>query len=209
MKKIEINHKLYNVVDPNEYTHSQSYYNAKTTAIQIGNVVLPIRSSADNLPGVYYTNGRDLMAKVIKPSEDQQQEYSADKIIDFTNARDIGELMRKNDLLRNIQEDLMVSGKDNILCLPSSPEDTPEMRALKTAINAKQIDKKQYEDRFDQFQNNMRLLFKGHSITLSKMKEICTGFDIACELTLRDRSGAVNPMNTEISLDLTEGRPLK
>lgn len=208
MKKIEINHKLYNVVDPSEYTRTQSCYSAKTTAVQIGDVVLPVRSSTDNLPGVYYTNGRDLMAKVVKPSEDQQQEYSADKIIDFTNAHDIGEVMRKNDLLRNIQEDLMVSGKDNILCLPSSPEDTPEMRALKAAINAKQIDKKQYEDRFDQFQNNMRLL-KGKSITLSKMKEICTGFDIACKLTLKDKPGAVNPMNTEISLDLTEGRPLK
>ena len=208
MKKIEINHKLYNVVDPSEYTRTQSCYSAKTTAVQIGDVVLPVRSSTDNLPGVYYTNGRDLMAKVVKPSEDQQQEYSADKIIDFTNAHDIGEVMRKNDLLRNIQEDLMVSGKDNILCLPSSPEDTPEMRALKAAINAKQIGKKQYEDRFDQFQNNMRLL-KGKSITLSKMKEICTGFDIACELTLKDKPGAVNPMNTEISLDLTEGRPLK
>ena len=41
------------------------------------------------------------------------------------------------------------------------------------------------------------------------MIEICTGFDIACELTLKDKDGAVNPMNTEISLDLTEGRPIK
>ena len=122
--------------------------------------------------------------------------------------KDVGEVIQRNELLRNIQEDLMVSGKENILCLTTGPNDTPEMKALKGAINAKQIDKKLYEDRFAQFQNNMRLL-KGSSITLSKMIEICNGFDIACELTLRDKDGAVNPMNTEISLDLTEGRPIK
>jgi hypothetical protein len=102
----------------------------------------------------------------------------------------------------------MVSGKDNILTLTITPQDTPEMKALKTAINSKQIDKKAYESRFDQFQNNMRLL-KGPTITLAKMKEICEGFDIACELTLTDKEGAVNPIGTEIVVDLTEGRATK
>ena len=208
MKKIEIERRLYSVVSPEEYSQNKSSCNAKTTAVLVGETVLPIRSSIENSPGVYYNNGCETMADVIKPSKQQAHEYSADKIIDFTNADSLGEVMRKNELLRNIQQDLMVSGKDNILCLPQSQEDTPEMRALKGAINSKQIDKKQYEDRFPQYQNNMRLL-KGHSITLSKMIEICTGFDIACELTLKDKPDAVNPMNTEISLDLTEGRPLK
>ena len=102
----------------------------------------------------------------------------------------------------------MVNGKDNIFYLNITQEDTPEMRALKTAINNKQVDKKAYEDRFDQFQNDMRLL-KGHSITLAKMIGICNGFDIACELTLRDKDGAANPMGDPITLDLTEGRPMK
>ena len=209
---MEINRKLYSVVSPQEYADHQNLYNPKNTAIEIPgtDVVLPIRNpNTDTEPGVYYTsNPANMMLDVVKPSEEEQAEYSADKIIDFTNVKDVGEVIQRNELLRNIQEDLMVSGKENILCLTTGPNDTPEMKALKGAINAKQIDKKLYEDRFAQFQNNMRLL-KGSSITLSKMIEICNGFDIACELTLRDKDGAVNPMNTEISLDLTEGRPIK
>ena len=211
MKKMEINRRLYSVVSPQEYGEHQNLYNPKSTAIEIPGTgtVLPIKNpNTDIGPGIYYSSSSDVLGDVVKPTEEEQPEYSADKIIDFTNAKDVGEIIQKNELLRNIQEDLMVSGKENILCLTTGPNDTPEMRALKGAINAKQIDKKLYEDRFAQFQNNMRLL-KGSSITLSKMIEICTGFDIACELTLKDKDGAVNPMNTEISLDLTEGRPIK
>ena len=79
------------------------------------------------------------------------------------------------------------------------------MRALKQAINSKQVDKKQYEDRFEQYQNDMRLL-KGSSITLGKLVSICTAFDIGVDLTLRDKEDCPNPMNTEIVVDLTEGR---
>ena len=94
---------------------------------------------------------------------------------------------------------------DNIFYLKIGDDDTPEMKALKNAINAKQVDKKQYEDRFDQFQNDMRLL-KGNSITLGKLISICGAFDISAELTLRDKPDIPNPMNTEIVVDLTEGR---
>ena len=79
------------------------------------------------------------------------------------------------------------------------------MKAVKEAINLKKVDKKQYESRFDQFQNDIRLL-KGKSITLGKMISICNNFDISAEITLRDREGCANPMNSEIKINLTEGR---
>lgn len=205
---MEIERKLYSVTTMTDYTNNSDVYNPKTTAIEVAGIVLPIRNAAvDTGPGVYYEPGA-LVADVIKPSPATEDHYSADRVIDLSNPRDIGEIMQKNDLIRNIQNDLMVSGKDNVLCLTISQEDTPEMRALKTAINAKQVNKKAYEERFDQFQNDMRLL-KGTSITLAKMIGLCNGFDISCTMTLKDKEGAVNPMGTEISLDLTEGRPNK
>ena len=208
MKKMEIERKLYSVTTMTDYTDNSDVYNPKTTAIEVAGRVLPIRNAAvDTGPGIYYEPGA-LVADVIKPSPATEDHYSADRVIDLSNPRDIGEIMQKNDLIRNIQNDLMVSGKDNVLCLTISQEDTPEMRALKTAINAKQVNKKAYEERFDQFQNDMRLL-KGTSITLAKMIGLCNGFDISCTMTLKDKEGAVNPMGTEISLDLTEGRPNK
>jgi len=209
MKKVEIERKLYTVVDSTEYTSHRDLYNPRSTAIEVADRVLPVRNPiTDNGPGVYYYGSNSMVADVIKPSPEYESEYSADRIIDFSKPKDIGEVIEKNTLLRNIQQDLMVNGKDNIFYLNITQEDTPEMRALKTAINNKQVDKKAYEDRFDQFQNDMRLL-KGHSITLAKMIGICNGFDIACELTLRDKDGAANPMGDPITLDLTEGRPMK
>ena len=79
------------------------------------------------------------------------------------------------------------------------------MKSVKVAINLKQVDIKQYENRFDQFQNDIRLL-KGKSITLAKLISTCNNFDISAELTLRDREGCANPMNTELKINLTEGR---
>lgn len=209
MKKIQIDRKLYSVVTPTEYSDNQDVYNPKNTALEVagGRLVLPICNPVvDNGPGVYYEPGA-LVADVVKPEDETV--YLAENVIDLSKPKDIGEVIEKSSLLRNIQNDLMVSGKDNIFCLNISQEDTPEMRALKTAINAKQVDKKLYEDRFDQFQNDMRLL-KGTSITLSKMVGICNGFDISCMLVLKDKGEDVsNPMGTEITIDLTEGRPNK
>ena len=81
------------------------------------------------------------------------------------------------------------------------------MKALKQAINLKQADKTQYEDRFTQYQNDMRLLTKGKSITLGKLISLCDIFDISAELILKDKSNNVpNPMNSEINIDLTSNR---
>ena len=208
MKKAEIERRLYTVVSMEEYTNNADLYNAKSTAISIGDMILPVRSPyTDNGPGVYYRS-EGKTCEVIKPARKHEKDYSISKIIDFDSAKDIGEVIEKNTLLRDLQSDLMVNGGDNIFYLTISPDDTPEMKALKTAINSKQVDKKVYEDRFSQFQNDMRLL-KGNSITLSKLIGICDGFDISCIMTLRDRDNAANPMGIEVTMDLTEGRPMK
>jgi hypothetical protein len=135
------------------------------------------------------------------------EEYSSEGIIDYTNPSSIEDILRNNALIRDIQQEIMATN-ENIFHLKIGNDDTPEMKALKTAINSKQVDKKQYEDRFEQFQNDMRLL-KGKSITLGKLISICGAFDISAELTLRDKPDIPNPMNTEITVDLTEGRNSK
>ena len=206
MKKIKIGSRLYNVITMDEYTDYPNLNNPKNTAIEVGDVVLPLKtSSIDSGPGVYYKDDGKFYCEVEKPTD--TTEYSIDNVIDYTKAKDVGDIINNNKLIRNIQNDIMAT-RENIFCLPIDQEDQPEMKALKMAINAKQVDKKAYEDNFDQFQNNMRLL-KGHSITLAKMIEICSGFDIACKITLSDKEDVPNPMNTEISVDLTEGRRVK
>ena len=208
MKKIEINGKLYNnVVDINEYTDHSDLYNSKFTAIERpGECVLPIKNrTTDTGPGIYYQSGA-MVAMVEKP--DNMAEYNPDRIINFDDVKSIGEVFEKQQIIRDIQDEIMTTS-DNVLQLKIGEKDTPEMRALKTAINLKRIDTKQYEDRFDQFQNDMRLL-KGNSITLGKLISISNAFDISADLTLRDRDdNTPNPMNQNIVIDLTEGRGSK
>lgn len=206
MKKVELENRLYSVTTMNEFTDYPELFNSKFTAIESNNgTVMPIRSRVtDNGPGYYYQPGA-MVCMVEKPKNPEL--YSVDKIIDYTNPKDIGDIIRNNEIIRDIRNDI-IETSDHILYLKIGDNDTPEMKALKTAINAKQVDKKQYEDRFPQFQNDMRLL-KGNSITLSKLVSICGAFDISAQLTLSDKEDIPNPMNQEISIDLTEGRNSK
>lgn len=204
MKKIEIEGKLYNVTNIDDYTDHPDLYTPKFTAIEVpGDCVLPIKNrTTDTGPGIYYQTGA-MVSIVEKP--DNMAEYSSNKIIDFTNPKCIGEVFEKQQIIRDIQDEIMTTS-DNVLCLKIGDNDTPEMKALKTAINLKHIDTKQYEDRFDQFQNDMRLL-KGNSITLGKLISISSALDISVDLTIRDRDeNTPNPMNQTIVIDLTEGR---
>lgn len=204
MKKIEIDGRLYSITNMDDYTDHPDLYIPKFTAIERPNeCVLPIKNrTTDTGIGIYYQPGA-MVALVEKP--ENTADYDPGKIIDFTNPKSIGEVFEKQQIIRDIQDEIMTTS-DNILCLKIGEKDTPEMKAFKTAINLKRIDTKQYEDRFDQFQNDMRLL-KGNSITLGKLVSISNALDISVDLTLRDRdANTPNPMNQSITLDLTEGR---
>ena len=204
MKKMEINQKIYNVVTMDEYINSSELYENKFTAIQDHGLVLPIKGKNDFGPG-YYIQANSMVNLIKKPPENMISEYSESKIIDYNNAKCIGDIIKNNNMLRDIQSEFIVDD-ENILNLTINDNDTPEMKALKLAINSKKADKSQYEDRFDQYQKDMRLLTKGTSITLGKLISICSVFDISAELVLKDKDAAPNPMNRIISIDLTEGR---
>lgn len=200
MKKSLIHGTLYTVTSMDEYTNNKDLYNPKRTAIEKAGVVLPVKSRIDEGPGVYYENG-SMVANVVKPDPEDKQ-YSAENIIDYSNSKDMKELIEKTNLVRNIENDILTT-KDNILNLQIGNNDTPEMAALKKAINTKEVDIKQYEDRFEQFQNDFRGL-KGSKITLGKLVSACQALDIEAQLILRDKEGCVNPMNTEVSVYLTQ-----
>ena len=208
MKKMQINKRLYNVVSNDEYYNNYETYNPKFTAVECcgGKYVLPINGRpTDTDPGIYwYPNG--MVGIVNKPEPEKEKEYLSSNVIDYSKANDIGDIIKYNELIRDIQNDIITTS-DNVLKLNITDEDTPAMKGLKTVINAKGIDKKQYEDRFDQFQNDMRLL-RGHSITLDKLTSISSAFDISVLLTFKDKEGVPNPIGYEYDVDLTEDKTL-
>lgn len=200
MKKQRIGQTMYDVIDINEYTEHHTFYNQRLTAIQHYNHVLPLRNKTDNAPGIYYQDG-NMIHNVIKPTTD---EYNSDNTIDYSDSKNLGDILTKDNLVRNMENEILTD-RNNVFSINITDKDTPEMKALKTAINAKRVDKRNYESRFEQFQNDMRLL-KGNNITLAKLISFCDKFDIDAELILRDKNeGDVpNPIGTEISVNLTE-----
>lgn len=203
MKKMKVNKKLCNVITMDEYSENPDLYDPKFTAIETASgTVLPIKNQSEDGAGIYY-HGGEMVAKVVKPTPENAAKYSSENIIDFSKPKDIGEIISKNNLVRDIENDILTT-KDNIFELNIGNDDSPEMIAVKKAINTKQVDIKQYESRFTQYQNDLRLL-KGKSITLGKLVSTCNNFDISAELILRDKTGCANPMNTEIHVLLTEG----
>lgn len=205
MKKMAIGSKIYDVTTAEEYTDYKDAYNPKFTAIEIKEqgIVLPIKGKLEEGPGVYF-QGNGMVAKVEKPTEDNISNYSSDKVIDYSNPKNIDDVINKDNLVRDMENDILTT-KENIFQLNIGNDDSPEMIAIKQAINSKQVDIKQYESRFNQFQNDIRLL-KGKTITLGKLISTCDNFDIEAVLTLKDKKGKIaNPMNTEFKINLTQG----
>ena len=204
MKKIVIGSKMYDAVSMNEFTEMKDAFSPKFTAIEGPEgtgLVLPIRSNTDIGPGVYY-NASNMVARIEKP--ENMEEYSSEKIVDYSHPKNIDEIIDNDKLVRNMENEILTT-KENIFQLNIGNDDTKEMIAMKKAINSKQVDIKQYESRFDQFQNDLRLL-KGSKITLGKLISTCNYFDIDAVLTLKDKKGDIaNPMNTEITISLTDG----
>lgn len=198
MKKVQIGSILYDVISAEEYDRDPNLYASSYTAIESNGHVYPIVNGTQYKQVGFYPQVSTMCGYIVKSDE---QQYSADNIIDYNKASDIRELISTNERVRKI-EDEMLTTKDNVTKLNISPDCTPEMVALKQAINLKSIDIDKYKNRFEQFQNDFRIL-KGDSITLGKLISTCKSLDIEADLILRDKPECANPMNTEIRVDLT------
>lgn len=203
MKKIPLNNRLYDVVTMDEYNSNRDLYNPKFTAIEIehAGVVLPIKGNRDSGVGIYCQNN-DMIHNVEHPSDDDMERYSTDNIIDYSNPKDIQSIINADNLVRDIEKDILTT-KENIFHLNIGDTDSPELAGIKSAINSKEVDIKQYEHRFPQYQNDIRVLKESKSITLLKLTTACNAFDINAELILKDKEGCANPMGNEIRISLT------
>lgn len=203
MKKILIQNKLYDVTDMNDYTDNQKMFNPKITAIEMADgTVLPVKGRNGIGPGVYYKDGC-MVANVEKPTESLEQ-YSSDNVIDSSKAQSMEELIRKENLVRDLENEILTT-KDDITTFHIGPDDSPEMVGLRTALNQKGMNIYSYEDRFEQFHNDLRLLTKGETISLGKLISTCNSTDIEAELILRDANNGnvANPIGSEIRIALT------
>ena len=157
-KKItKIEKKLYDVVSVEEYLDNSNLYSASTTAIENKelNYALPIRSKLDimNETGMYPT----IEVNIINTSN-ITEENNLDNVIDL-NSKSMTEVLRKTDAIRSLENEILLSS-DNIYVAKIEETDSPALKALKEAIDKKQCDPDMYSQRFDNYNNDIRLIKK-------------------------------------------------
>ena len=203
-KKMRINDKICDVATLEEYINHRDAYIPQYTAIHDPdtNLVLPVKNRYESGPGIVVGTG---ISYVEEPSQDIIEEYSDSKIIDFDNTKSIHDMMEKQRVVRSLERDILTS-PDNIFTPKIFDDDSPEMKALKSAVLDKHIDLDKYEPRFGSNYNNDKRLFNKNTISLSMLKRVCDALDIEATLTLTDKNEDVpNPMGRTIEVKLTGG----
>ena len=203
-KKMRINDRIYDVTSLAEYTQFKDAFISQYTAIHDPetNLVLPIKNRYDDGPGIVIGNG---VSYVEEPEEEELEDYLDKSIIDFDNSKSIHDMMEKQRIVRTLERDILTS-PDNIFMPKIFDDDSPEMKALKTAVLDKHIDLDKYEPRFGSNYNNDKRLFNKNTISLSMMKRMCEALDIEATLILADKNDDVpNPIGRTIEVKLTGG----
>lgn len=186
------------------------------TAVEIEHcgspVILPVREKKDDdisKPGFYIDNN-PLVFISYPITEDEKDIYmpSPDKVFDMRDIKTMQELVRKKEEYDQTITSLLETdlNDDSIFRPPLLKTDTPEMRALKEAIIAKQIDLDKYSSRFgDNYPNDKRKL-KDDNITSYMLKRICENLDIQVDLVIRDAKPNVpNPMGKVVKVNMVPG----
>lgn len=209
-KKIVVNNKAMTVITEEELRrmYDQDMI-MEDTCIEKGDYVYPVSvtyrpdvpSATINEAAIFYTEPK---------TEEEKKEYASSKIIDFssTNIKSFQDHIKMVDAMKT-EQSIGLSTINNALTLPANDYDTPELRIIKEAINAKKIDADAYKDKFpsnSDFNNDMRALKNTSNNTISffKAKRILKSFDIEAELIIRDQEGAINPIGKEFRIILTE-----
>ena len=199
VKKIVLDDNVYDVRPFIEIQYNPAMLDYHT-AVTVGNgFVYPFRNSRSNKPGFYSVG---CMYQFIHPSTPEEyQMYSETNIIDFSSASNFKDLMKMNAHLNEQEKNMLESG-ENIFYEEITTKHTPHMAALLEAINSKQIDIDKYEGRFNNFNNDKRLLRKD-DITINKLLMFVNNLDMSATLTIRDKSPNVpNPIGKDIVVDL-------
>lgn len=205
IKKARVSNHIVDVIPLEELYANPNRYPAGYNAVIKDDMVFPIRNKSDDKPGVYLCGP---IAKYIYPHPNDTDDYSVIKnVIDFNHVESIRDVIEKQDALNSMERTLLTTVTvDNIFVPPIMPTDGPEMKAMKQAVIAKQIDLEKYESRMGANYNNDRRLFNRPNMTLAKMISMADVFDMKLTLTISDKSPDVpNPIGTVITVDLTDG----
>ena len=206
MKKAKINNNFVSVISLDVYRSNPDIYDTNCTAIEFEDlgVVLPVIGKTDKSVGVS-VNPSSLFCRVNMPDDKSLPDYSTDNIIDLSKTKDMAELMRQQEVIKDIEYDMLTT-VDNVFQPKIGENCSPAMKALKTAVNEKGIDINKYAYRFGSNFNNDKRQYNKDTISMQMLERQCNGLDIKATLILEDASDDVpNPIGHKIIVELTEG----
>lgn len=202
-KKASVDGKIRDVIDYSELPKINTN-NYDNLAVLHNGVIYPERNpNVEISPGLYVYEWGTILHE---PTEEQLPEYLAEnKLIDF-KANNIRELIEKSDRLKEAENTLLVcTDPEGITTYPIGNNDSPEMVAVKSAINSKHIDIKKYQARWDTYANDIRLLNK-ESLSLAKLKTFAKNLDMKVSIVVEDKAPNVpNPIGDKIVIDIVGG----
>lgn len=196
--KAKIKNVMYDVCTLEQYTQNPNQYLKNHTAIVEGEYLYPVLSATQIGPGVHVNPG---MISYFQTPTDNIEEYKKENAIRFDDVKDIATMIDKLDAVKKIEDDVLTSA-DNIFSVKIKPGDTPEMVALKTAVNEKKIDLDKYEHRFGSNYHNDKRLFNKPSISLGMLKRVTSALDMQVTMTIEDAPDAPNPIGRKIEVQL-------
>ena len=196
MKKAILNEKMYNLISKEEYASKREYYNsANSIAIEYQydentTIGLPVTQNK-NTTGVY-SNGPLFYFNV---KEEDMENYICDEsnVIDFTNINNMADYyencIRYNDAEREIITNTINQSKPII-----KEDDSPLLKITKQTICDKNIDMDKYADRFENYNNDKRIL-SNKDITIKKSSLMLENLDVDTYIITTNKEGDVpNPM---------------
>lgn len=210
-KRSKIEGKMVDVVSIQDLQSNPQLYESGSVAVEVrtaDNVdyVLPYRPGVINLqagdlrPGIY--NMGSVGHLISYPSSDDAKEYQPE-VIDLSSATSMEEFIAKQGKLKDIEKEILTT-QDDIFRPVITDDDTPEMRALKTAVIQKHIDLDKYADRFGENYPNDKRKFKDSSISLMLLKRFGENLDMNIQIKISDANPNVpNPMGNPVTIQLT------
>lgn len=202
MRKAKIDNKMCDVTTLENYVNNKEVFDSQYTAIEVDDMLLPIIGRLDSRVGICVES---FVSFYNPPPEEVKDEYSVENVIDFNKAKTMNDLIKKQNYVKSLENEIIVNS-ENIFEPRIDDNDVPEMKALKEAVIAKQVDINAYAPRFKGNFANDKRLFNDSKITLIKLKKITEALDMKCTLTIEDRDPDVpNPIGRVITVDITGG----
>lgn len=210
LKKASVEGRLVDVVSFEKLEESKELYASagNPTAVEVKTCtgeqfILPFNdrtTMSNDRAGVYPFGNVGYIIKY--PDKKYKKEYQPD-VIDFGDVDSIQGFINKQDRVKDVEREILCS-PDNIYKPAIGEHDAPEMKAIKEAIRAKNIDIDKYADRFgENFPNDKRKL-KDDKITLFLLKRMAECLDMNVDLIISDKNPNVpNPIGMPIKVSLT------